>query len=173
MYYLFEVWAERLVEAFVNEAGKGKFEELEAAKDESDLRLSFYRLGIAYLSLVTRPDIIAMTRLIIGEAARQPELCRIFYGNGARRTLLSLGVVMQILIARGLLRQADPYQTGLYFKSLCEAGLLERQLWGLDQVPDVQTLHTTVAGAIDVFLPAYAASTPPDTWAKSGPAQPR
>lgn len=144
-----------LFEAFVIEAGKGRFDEIESARNEPDTKRSLRRLGMAYLLLVTRPDIIAMNRLIIGEAGRQPQLSRIFYENGPRQTLLSICIVIESLMARGLLRKAEGHQTGLYFKALCEAGLVERQLWGLDQAPTEEGCEAAVDKAIEVFLPAF------------------
>lgn len=149
---------EALFEAFVNEAGQGGHEEMEAARAEGDLRETLRHLGIAYLDLVTRPDVIEANRLIMGEAGRQPQLSRIFYENGPRKTLVVVCETIRSLMERGLLRRADVRQTGLYFKSLCEAGLVERQLWGLDGVPHEHTRQVAVEDAINVFLAAFATS---------------
>ncbi|QNE50952.1 TetR/AcrR family transcriptional regulator [Klebsiella michiganensis] len=146
---------EALFEAFVAEAGKDGNESLAAAQQEKDLRASLMRLGMCYLDLVTRPEVIAVNRLIIGEAGRQPQLSRIFYENGSKHTLLAICSVLESLMERGLLNRAALRQTGLYFKSLCEAGLVERQLWGLDSRPDTDTRMAAVHNAIEVFLKAY------------------
>lgn len=148
---------EALFEAFVNEAGKGGLEELEAAKAGGDVKAVLQRLGMAYLDLVTRPDVVDANRLIMGEAGRQPQLSRIFYENGPRKTLTAIYETIGSLMDRGLLRRSDIRQTGLYFKALCEAGLAERQLWGLDAAPDEQTRQIAVKQAIDVFVAAFAA----------------
>ncbi|MBN6100697.1 TetR/AcrR family transcriptional regulator [Xanthomonas sp. CFBP 8703] len=144
-----------LFEAFVVEAGRGGLAALEASKQDTDLQQSLLHLGTAYLELVMRPDVVALNRLIIGEAGRQPQLSRIFYENGPKQTLLTICDVLESLMERGLLRRAAPRQTGLYFKSLCEAGMLERQLWGLDPPPDAESRQAAVLSAIEAFLPAY------------------
>ncbi|WP_321859169.1 TetR/AcrR family transcriptional regulator [Paraburkholderia tropica] len=146
---------EALFEAFVVEAGKGGHEALVAAKDEMDPQASLMRVGMSYLELVTRPDVVAISRLIIGEAERQPQLSRIFYENGARHTLLSICSVLGNLMDRGLLRRTEVRKTGLQFKALCAAELVERQLWGLDAVPDIRLREAAVRDAIEVFLPAH------------------
>jgi len=146
---------EALFEAFVNLAGEGGLEEMEAAKAGADLKETLRHLGTAYLDLVTRPDVVEANRLIMGEAGRQPQLSRIFYENGPRKTLIVICETIGSLMERDLLRRADARQTGLYFKSLCEAGLVERQLWGLDGVPDEQTRQVAVEDAITVFLAAF------------------
>lgn len=146
---------EALFEAFVMEAGRGGMETLEASREGVDLREGLTHLGEAYLDLVTRPEVIALNRLIIGEAGRHPQLSRIFYENGPRQTLLAICDVLGHLMDQGLLRRVELRQAGLYFKSLCEAGLLERQLWGLDPAPGTQARQAAVRDAIDAFLPAY------------------
>lgn len=146
---------EALFEAFVNEAGKGGLEEMEAATEGADVRETLLHLGTAYLDLVTRPDVVDANRLIMGEAGRQPHLSRIFYENGPRKTLIVISKTIESLMERGLLRRAGGRQTGLYFKSLCEAGLVERQLWGLDGVPAEHIRQVAVEDAITVFLAAF------------------
>jgi TetR/AcrR family transcriptional regulator, mexJK operon transcriptional repressor len=146
---------EALFEAFVAEAGKGGIEEIEAAKDGDDAAHILQRLGMAYLSLVTRHDVIEANRMIMGEAGRQPQLSRIFYENGPRQTLLAIKEKIGSLMDAGKLRRSDVRQTSLYFKALCEAGLVERQLWGLDEAPDEETRRDAVKNATDVFLTVF------------------
>ena len=135
--------------AFAAEAGKGVIETLETSKVEAGLQATLQHLGMAYLALVTRPEIVNLNRLIIGEAGRYPQLSRIFYENGPRQTLISICNVIDSLMQRGLLRQAELRRTGLYFKVLCEAGLVERQLWGLDQSPTEETRREAVDTVIE------------------------
>jgi TetR/AcrR family transcriptional regulator, mexJK operon transcriptional repressor len=148
---------EELFEAFVNEAGKGGIEEIEAAKIGPDTAQVLRQVGIAYLDLVTRPDVVEANRLIMGEAGRQPQLSRIFYERGARKTLVAISETIASLMDSGQLVRFDLRDASLYFKALCEAGLVERQLWGLDGAPDQQTRHSAVDKATAVFLAAFGA----------------
>lgn len=148
---------EALFEAFVNEAGVGGIEEIEAAKGGQDTVQILRQLGMAYLDLVTRPDVVEANRLIMGEAGRQPQLSRIFYKNGPRKVLIAISETIAGLMDSGELKRSDLRDTSLYFKALCEAGLVERQLWGLDGVPDRAARLSAVEKATDVFLAAFAA----------------
>ncbi|MCM2474666.1 TetR/AcrR family transcriptional regulator [Rhizobium sp. CG5] len=147
---------EALFEAFVSEAGKGGLEDLEAARQDGSAQDVLHHLGLAYLDLVTRPDVIEVNRLIMGEARRQPQLSRIFYENGPRKTLIAICETIGLLMERGDLRRSEIRQAGLYFKALCEAGLVERQLWGLDQVPDATIRRAAVEDATTIYLRAFA-----------------
>jgi TetR/AcrR family transcriptional repressor of mexJK operon len=57
-----------------------------------------HRLGIFYLELVTKPDILALNRLFIGETGHFPELAHLFYGRGAKKTLSYIDEVMNGLM---------------------------------------------------------------------------
>lgn len=155
---------EMLFEAFVHEAGKGGLEDLEAAKQDGSAQDVLHHLGMAYLDLVTRPDVIEVNRLIMGEARRQPQLSRIFYEKGPRKILIAICDTIELLMDRGDLRRCEIRQAGLYFKALCEAGLVERQLWGLDQAPDATIRRAAVEDATEIYLSALA---PDDTPARA------
>ncbi|NDL65823.1 TetR family transcriptional regulator [Enterobacteriales bacterium SAP-6] len=149
---------EALFEAYVVEAGKGLVERLLDAPTESqELVVILHRLGISYLELVTQPNIVALNRLIIGEAGRFPELVRLFYGLGPKKTLSHIGKVMSALMDRKLIHQSDVRTLSLHFKTLCEAGIVERVLWGLDPMPvEAAVLEASVAAATQVFIRLYA-----------------
>lgn len=152
---------EALFEAFVHEAGKGGLAELQTVNQEGSAQAVLHRLGMAYLNLVTSQKVMGVNRLIMGEAGRQPQLSRIFYENGPRNTLIAICEVIGQLMARGELSCSDIRQAGLYFKALCEAGLVERQLWGLDEAPDTAVHRTAVEAATDVYLKAFAVDKTP------------
>jgi len=148
---------ERLFEAFVVNAGEGGIAALDASREEGDVRSSLIRLGAAYLELVTRSEVMAVHRLIIGEAGRHPQLARIFYENGPRLTLLSVYGVIGRFMEEGFLRRSDPRKAGLNFQFLCDAsGQVRRQLWGIDQRPDAAARMVAAEEAVDIFLAAYS-----------------
>ncbi|WP_347449202.1 TetR/AcrR family transcriptional regulator [Pantoea stewartii] len=147
---------EELFKAFVIETGKVRFEELEISSEDAGLQETLEQLGTAYLNLVTSPEMVSLNRLLIGEAGRYPQLSCIFYENGARQTLQMICKKLDSLVMRGLLYHGDSRKAGLHFKALCEAGLVERQLWGLDQEPAEEVKHETVKSAIEVFVQAYS-----------------
>lgn len=150
---------EDLFAAFVVEAGKGVIEKMEISTENAGLRETLQHLGIAYLNLVTRQEVVNLNRLLIGEAGRHPQLSCIFYENGGRQTLLLICSKLDNLMMRGLLRRNELRRAGLHFKSLCDAGLVERQLWGLDQSPTEEVKKQAVDSAVNVFLAAYSEST--------------
>ncbi|MFS2222553.1 TetR/AcrR family transcriptional regulator [Pantoea sp. B65] len=149
---------ETLFAAYVVEAGKGLVERLlDAPACSQTLPDTLHHLGMSYLELVTKPDIVALNRLIIGEAGRFPELAHLFYGEGPKKTLSYIDEVMSGLMEKGLLRQAETRTVSLHFKVLCEAGMVERILWGLEPVPaENAALESAVATGVQAFIGLYA-----------------
>jgi len=143
---------EELFEAFVVEIGRGKAQGLQdTAINVADPVGTLRSLGLSYLRLVTEPQIVTLDRLIISESRRFPQLTKIFYDHGPRRVI---GILAQALakIIDGQLTQEQAWLRALQFKALCEATILERQLWCLDPQPTAKTLKTAVEGAVTVFL---------------------
>ncbi|KHN90101.1 TetR family transcriptional regulator [Pectobacterium actinidiae] len=148
---------EALFEAYLLEAGKGMVERLLDSSTNGQTRdETLHHLGRSYLELVTKPDIVALNRLTIGEAGRFPELSRLFYTLGPKRTLSSIEEVMSQLMEKGWIRQAEVRKVSLHFKALCEAEMLERILWGLEPVevePDV--LEAAALSGVEAFIQLY------------------
>lgn len=149
---------EALFEAYVVEAGRGLVERLlDAPVCSQALPDILHRLGMSYLELVTKPDIVALNRLIIGEAGRFPELAHLFYVEGPKKTLSCISEVMEGLMEKGLIRRIETRRVSLHFKALCEAGTVERILWGVDPLPaETAVLEAAVTAGVQAFMRLYA-----------------
>ncbi|MFJ4141193.1 TetR/AcrR family transcriptional regulator [Pseudomonas sp. NPDC089734] len=149
---------EAVFEAFVIEAGRADMDRLQALPEDAGIVETLRGLGRNYLLLVLSPAVMELDRLIIGEARRIPELSRIFYENGPRKTLEHLDRNFARLLEKGRLRTAEPRALTLHFKALCESDLFERQLWGQTGTPSDKDIDQAVEDAVRVFLHGYAAS---------------
>ena len=65
-------------------------------------------LGITLLEHMTSPEVTALLRLVVAEAARDPELGRIFYAVGPERTRVRLAGYLEAAHARGECRVPKP-----------------------------------------------------------------
>ncbi|MBP1318255.1 TetR/AcrR family transcriptional regulator [Herbaspirillum sp. 1130] len=148
---------EELFEAFVVQAGDGALEELAKAYKEADsVQTILERLGLALLMLVSRPDVIALDRLIIGEAARYPELARIFFKNGPKRTVAAIKNVMAQCMESGKIDARNSELAALHFKGICAADLIENLMWGTAVSPTKRQLEKISKEAVRIFLNGYA-----------------
>lgn len=152
---------EELFEAFVVQAGAGAVEELAKVYDENDgAQEILQRLGLALLRLVSRPDVIALNRLIIGEARRYPELARIFFKNGPQRTVDVLVEVIARCMEGGKITARDAETAALHFKGICAGDLIENLMWGTANPPTKRQLEKISKDAVRTFLNGYATSVP-------------
>lgn len=148
---------EELFEAFVVQAGAGAVEELTRVYEEKDsARDILQRLGLALLRLVSRPDVIALDRLIIGEARRYPELARIFFENGPKRTVAGITEVMARCIDSGKIDGCHAERAALHFKAICAGDLIENLMWGTIEQPTKKELTRLATEAVKAFLEGYA-----------------
>lgn len=126
--------------------------------DGPDLAQILFDTGLAYLQLKLSPEVVAIDRLVIGEATRLPELARIYHASGPTKTVGVVQVLMEHLLARQFLQSTQSVRTlALHFMSLCDSGIYLRQVWGLDPVPTDAQLATSVHSAVAAFIGAYAA----------------
>ena len=147
---------EELFEAWAFEAGKGAFEQLVAAIDENmSPREVLFRVGTAYLKLITKQEVISINRLIIGEVERFPQLAQRFYVVGPKRTLANLILAVDSLVMRGALVDQDANKMAVHFKALCEGTMFEKLIWGIDSLPSEDDIKVLVADAVDRFILFY------------------
>ncbi|MCH4089633.1 TetR/AcrR family transcriptional regulator [Acetobacter sp.] len=146
---------ELLFEAFVIEAGKGVPEAMELAKEETDLRRCLSKVGHVFIEITGRPEIVRVNRLIISEAERAPQLSRIFYENGPRRAQEAVRDILVDLMERKLLRTSDPLRAADIFVALCNAGIMEKQLWCIEPPPALSERQTAVEEAVNIFISVY------------------
>lgn len=109
----------------------------------------------AYLDLILAPSALAVTRLVMAETGRFPEVGRIFYERGIQRTERQIAAILQCLAERsdapdwGRLALPD---AAAHFRALCEAGLHEGCLWGLHEAVSRDDVASVARQAVAYFL---------------------
>ncbi|MHB8285034.1 MAG: TetR/AcrR family transcriptional regulator [Caulobacteraceae bacterium] len=148
---------EAVFSAFVAQTGAPIFKELEELElGALDLHAALALLGATYLRLVLSAPAIAVHRVVIAEAGRFPELGRIFFETGRRRTMDGVTKVIGALaVTHHHPSLASPLAVS-HFRGLVEARLYERRLWGVDAEISAADIDLAVTSAIDCFLHGYA-----------------
>lgn len=145
-----------IVDATLDRAGGRAREEIEALRDTADLRADLHELARRYLGAVMRPEVLALRRMIIGEAARRPDLARAYYARAVESTLAALAESFAHLTERGALRAPAPRTAADHFAFLVLGLPLDKALFhteGLPLTPEELRAHAD-AGAT-AFLAAY------------------
>ncbi|MFD6142138.1 TetR/AcrR family transcriptional regulator [Promicromonospora sp. NPDC060271] len=117
-------------------------------------------LLVAQLTAVMNPEVLALRRLVIGEAVRFPELARALYENGPRVAIASLATVIGDLADLGLIRLAGPDTStdtaATQLNWLVMGDPINRaMLLGDDAIPTPARLRAHVDAALDLFFRAY------------------
>src|ERR687887_1685549 len=124
----------------------------------SDPERDLGELARRYLDTVVRPQVLQLRRLVIGEAARFPDLARTYHERVPERMVGALSAGLRGLAARGLLHVDDPQLAAQHFVALVLWIPLDRALFVPDAeaLPDAELEHLATEG-VRVFLAAYGA----------------
>ena len=134
-------------------------EQVTSLRDSGDLAADLRALARTLLARVIQPRVMQLRRLVIGEAARFPELGRLFYERGPGRTIDTLAATFESLAARGTLRLHDPRLAAEHFNWLVISTPLNRvMLCGDAELPAQADLDRYADAGTRAFLAAYAAT---------------
>ena len=123
---------------------------------DGDPRETMRALGRSMMTTLTRPQIIALHRMITGEAGRFPELGGVLFERGPARGHARVSSWLAHLMERGVLRPADPLMAAKQFVALCQAGQFQKYLIGALKRLDKAELDAEIEQAVETFLRAYA-----------------
>jgi TetR/AcrR family transcriptional regulator, mexJK operon transcriptional repressor len=114
------------------------------------------KLGEAFVSGCTRPEVVRMTVLMEECAAENPRLAATFYAAGRGEILRRVATSLKALTARGLLSIKDPEMTAeQLFGSWFGMGVL-RQSLGLADPPSPSAIAKSVRHAVDTMVRAWS-----------------
>lgn len=120
-----------------------------------DLSRDLTELAVRQLGAVLQPRVLALRRLVIGEAGRFPELGRAFFDEGPGRTMRGLADRFAALAREGRLRVDDPGTAAAQFNWLVMAAPVnEAMLLGRTAFP-AEDLARLADRAVATFLRAY------------------
>ena len=125
------------------------------AKLEGCPRIGLQVIGLGMLTMMMSSTGLTMYRLTISEAAKFPELARIFYETGPSRATAVMSAWLEQQVAAGLLAIEDPAFAADQFFALCQTrvGML-RRLGLLTELEDALA-HRVVDSAVEIFLRTY------------------
>lgn len=113
------------------------------------------RFAAALMATILSPPIIALHRLVTGEAGRFPELATMFYERGPRRGKARLAAFIEVAMADGRLRRGDVMVAVRQFASMCQSGCYQHSLLGLGSPATPDAIAHDITAAIDSFMRAW------------------
>jgi TetR/AcrR family transcriptional regulator, mexJK operon transcriptional repressor len=111
--------------------------------------------GHGMMGIVLSEPIVALHRLVIGEAGRFPELGRLFYERGPARGKAKLAAYLGVAMADGRVRSGDPWQAATQFAFLCQSGHHQPHLLGVIPGPTPADISADIESAINTFMTGW------------------
>jgi TetR/AcrR family transcriptional regulator, mexJK operon transcriptional repressor len=133
--------------------------ELAALQPSDDLAGDLRRLARRQLDSILQPRLLALRRLVIGEAERFPDLGRVFYERGFARSSAQVAEALARLSDAGALRVDDSQLAAAHLSWLTLSAPVNRaMLLGPDGIPPKREVDRFIDAGVSVFLAAYGDS---------------
>ena len=111
-------------------------------------------IGEAMYAFLSRPEMIQFERRIAAETEHEPAIGRAFLEAGPWRMKAAFSAFLAYADSNGELSIPDPALAAEQFVSMCKGmGDLEHRF---GETPDDAAMAQRIAGAVDVFVAAYA-----------------
>jgi len=119
------------------------------ARSPEEALASFAR---QFLYSITRPDVVRIRAILIGESPRFPDLATQFYEQGPQRTLVHLAQFFAKQQQAGYFTEADPHFLAEQLLSALRGERVLKLQLGLEPTPDAAEIDVWVRQAIGLFL---------------------
>lgn len=103
------------------------------------------------------PDVVALERLVVGEALRFPELGALYTRSAVAPALKLFQPRFEAAIAAGILRRTDSHVALLRFAEWCTGSMRREVVMNQRPCPDDAEIDAFVADAVEAFLHGYEA----------------
>jgi len=127
-----------------------------------DLETDLVQIGRAWMRIMLQPHVLALRRLVIGEAARLPHLAAAWDAHGPGQVRELLGPCFQALADRGLMTLDENPQLTVAFYARTMIIPVEISMLDIAFSPSQELIETYIRGGVRMFLARYG-TTPTTT----------
>ena len=154
---------ESLFAALIDDLKSGQPERIFATldPDNPDVRAALVAFGLELMRKLTRPDHMALIRLVTGAAEKFPNIGRMLFDAGPRRGIESVGAYLEEQARRGRLRVADKELAACHLLDLVQSKYFRQLMFHVIEQPTEQELDYSVKLGVDVFMAAYGVAHQP------------
>ncbi len=125
--------------------------------EDGDLRGALLTIARQFVDLLFDPEVIAMHRVVMGEAASQPRIAALFFDSGPKRTKAAVCDFLKKQVEAGRLQIDDDrlLYAAVQLQNTA-VGMDQMQLWlGLLESVEEQELEPHLERVVDDFLRLY------------------
>lgn len=119
-----------------------------------------YDVGISVLSLITSTEGMAVTRLVIAEAANYPKVAKLYYESGTQRIMQLLAEFFDHQNAIGNTAIPNTQSAAAYFFALLKGQYFLRMTLGVPPIPSRKEMQAHVKEVVAIFLRLYGGRSP-------------
>ncbi|MCF3935675.1 TetR/AcrR family transcriptional regulator [Acuticoccus sp. M5D2P5] len=130
-------------------------------EDDREPEEVLLQLGRRFVGLMTKPDHIALIRMVMGAAEKVPDVGRTFYEMGPAYGTKRLAAYLTTQVERGKLTIEDDVSlAAIHFLNLCQGHWVKELLFMRADQPSEAEITKTVASAVRIFMAAYRTRQP-------------
>lgn len=118
------------------------------------LDVALKRFATGMMAIVLSPPILALHRLVIGEAGRFPELGEVFFDRGPKRGKDKLAAYLENAMKRGIVRKGNPARATRQYAAMCQCGVYQHALLGSESTTAAE-VEADIDAAIASFIAAW------------------
>lgn len=143
---------EAVVEGIVRDYGAALTVDLDGAPD---VETGLVRMGDSIMETIMSEQVTGIHQLVMGEAARVPELGRVMFERGPGPGMARFAAWLERQMQAGRLKRGDPALAAQQFSGMCRSGVVDRHLMGMVSPDDVEQGRREVRAAADTFMAAW------------------
>lgn len=146
--------------AYAEEFARGLTDELAVEITAANLRSELDDLGRRLALAILRPEVVALRRLLVGEAREFPSLAQDYFERAPGQVIEALASQFERLAGIGLLDVADTRRAATQFAYLVAGEPLDRAVL-TGTIPPREHLVACARDGVETFLARYAVGGPP------------
>jgi AcrR family transcriptional regulator len=148
---------EELLAAVIDSAAAAFQSFMATALDtEQDVRLVLTQFCETFIERISRPEAIALQRLVVGQVDRFPEIGRVFFEHAPAINHAILSAYFSRQMAAGVIRADDPGEAARMLLDLCTGGYHDWVLYGVE-TQNAAIERREAARVVQQFLRCYGA----------------
>jgi TetR/AcrR family transcriptional regulator, mexJK operon transcriptional repressor len=118
------------------------------------------KIGLVVLNIITSPEGLGATRLVIGESANHPELAELYYTRGTKQIVQLLTEFIATHKKRKVIVVKDPESAASYFLALLKGQYYVRMMLRVKPVPTKKQKDAHVREVVRMFMHLYGPQNP-------------
>ena len=119
-----------------------------------------FDVGLEFLDLLTSPDVLAATRVVIAESERHPALAQLYYDSGTQKVVSMLAHWFDRQNREGRAAIPNTSSAASYFLSILKGQYFLRMILRAHPIPSLKAKKDHVRESVRIFMRLYTEDTP-------------